>query len=91
MASVLPRTSVERETLGPVGARVAEFAGTVRENLGEAASQAGEKLKEVADEHGLNSEGLKEAAQEVAGAFGSALKGEDKEAGKQQSGAVLHL
>lgn len=86
VASVLPRTSVERETLGVVGERVTEFAGTVRENLGEAASQAGEKLKQVADEHGLNSEGLKEAAQEVAGAFGNAFKGEEKDSGKQQSG-----
>lgn len=86
VASVLPRTSVERETLGAVGERVAEFAGNVRENLGEAASQAGEKLKQVADERGLNAEGLKEVAQDVAGAFGSAFRGEDtEETGKQQS------
>jgi hypothetical protein len=86
VASVLPRTAVERETLGAVGERVAEFAGNVRDNLGEAASQAGEKLKQVADERGLNAEGLKEAAQDVAGAFGSAFKGEETETGKQQSG-----
>jgi hypothetical protein len=86
VASVLPRTSFERETLGAVGERVSEIAGNVRENLGEAASQAGEKLKQVADERGLNAEGLKEAAQEVAGAFGSAFKGEETETGKQQSG-----
>jgi hypothetical protein len=86
VASVLPRTSFERETLGAVGERVSEVAGNVRENLGEAAFQAGEKLKQVADERGLNAEGLKEAAQEVAGAFGSAFKGEETETRKQQSG-----
>ena len=86
VASVLPRTAVERETLGAVGERVAEVAGNVRENLGEAVSQAGEKLKQVADERGLSAEGLKEAAGEVAEAFGSAFKGEQKETGGQGSG-----
>jgi hypothetical protein len=85
VASVLPRTTVERETLGAVGERVAEFAGNVRENLGEAASQASEKLKQVADERGLKAEGLKEAVQEVAGAFGSAFS-EEKETREQHSG-----
>ena len=66
VASVLPRTAVERETLGAVGEHVGEVAGNVRENLGEAVSQAGERLKQVADERGLNAEGLKEAAGEVA-------------------------
>ena len=86
VASLLPKTSVERETLGAVGDRLAEVAGNVRENLGEAASQAGEKLKQVADERGLNAEGLKEAAGEVAGAFGSAFKGEEQETNAQRGG-----
>jgi hypothetical protein len=88
VASILPRTSLESDTLGPVGEKVAEVASNVRENLGEAASQAGERLKQVADERGLNAEGLKEAAGEVASAFGSAFKGEDQAAASRPGGSA---
>ena len=84
LAAVLPATRVEKDTLGAVGEKLSEAASNVRENFGEAASQAGEKLTQMAKERGLDADGLKEAAGEVAGAFGSAFRGEEK--GRQTPG-----
>jgi hypothetical protein len=83
VAAALPATAIERQTLGPAGERLSEVAASTGEQLREAASKAGEKLMDVADERGLNSDGLKEAASDVADAFGSAFRGEQgNEAGQ---------
>jgi hypothetical protein len=42
-------------------------------------SRAGERLKETVAEHGLDSEGLKDMAREVAGTFASAAAGKTEE------------
>jgi hypothetical protein len=87
VAAALPATAVERRTLGPAGERLSEAAVSVGENLTQAASKAGEKLINAADERGLNAEGLKEVASDVAGAFGNALSGEQP--GDQSSASGL--
>lgn len=88
VAAVLPATAMERQTLGPAGERLSEVAASTGEQLREAASKAGEKLMDVADERGLNSEGLKEVASDVAGAFGSAFRGEQGRESGQGSGGT---
>ena len=82
VAAVFPPTRIERRTLGEVGERVRSAAGTVGEQLMEAGMQAGERLSEVAEERGLTSEGLKEAAREVGETFSSALAGEKASSGQ---------
>lgn len=84
-AAVLPSTDVERRTLGPAGEKLSEAAATVGENLSEAASKAGERLVGAAEERGLNSKGLKEVASDVAGVFGSTLRGEQPDRGSSGS------
>jgi hypothetical protein len=76
VAAVLPSTDVERRTFGPAGEKLSEAAATVGENLSEAASKAGERLASAAEERGISSKGLKEVASDVAGVFGSTLRGE---------------
>ena len=76
VAAAFPATDFEKETLGPVGQQVTEAAGRVGDQLKEAAVNASDTLKNVAAERGLNTEGLKDAASEVAAAFGSTMKGE---------------
>jgi len=78
VAAVLPSTDVERRTLGPAGEKLSEAAATVGENLSEAASKAGERLVDAAEERGINSKGLREVATDVAGVFGSTLRGEQQ-------------
>jgi hypothetical protein len=80
VAALFPATRLERRTLGEAGERLRSVAGAVGGQIMEAGRQAGEKLSEVAEERGLTSEGLKEAAQEVGQTFRSALTGEDSSA-----------
>ena len=77
LAAIFPSTRIERRTLGEAGERLRSAAGTMGEHLMEAGMQAGERLSEVAEERGLTSEGLKEAAREVGETFSSALAGEE--------------
>jgi hypothetical protein len=76
VAATFPATAVERRTLGPAGERFSEAASSAGQQISEAASKAGERLMSVADERGLNTQGLKDAATDVAGAFTGALAGE---------------
>jgi hypothetical protein len=80
VAALFPPTRLERRTLGEAGERLRSAAGAVGGQIMEAGRQAGEKLSEVAEERGLTSEGLKEAAEEVGQTFRSALTGEESSA-----------
>ena len=69
LAALFPRTEMEAKALQPAGEALADTAAKVKNNLMEAAGEAGERLKQRAAERGLNPEGLKEMAQEAVGAF----------------------
>jgi len=75
VAAAFPTTEFEKGTLGPLGEQVSDAANRVSEQLKEATVKAGEKLKNVADEKGLNPSGLKDVASEVAGAFSGSMTG----------------
>jgi hypothetical protein len=77
VAAAFPSTEVERRALGSTGEQLRDAAGKVTERLKEAGSQAGERLMSVAEERGLNKEGLKEVAEDVGGTFSAAIKGEE--------------
>jgi hypothetical protein len=77
VAAAFPPTRVERRTLRQAGERLRSAAGHIGEQLVEAGTQAGERLRQVAEERGLTSEGLKEAARDVGEAFSSSLSGEE--------------
>jgi hypothetical protein len=85
LASAFPTTDAERQTLGPAGARLSEAASSIGENLSRATSKAGEKLMDAADERGLNAEGLKEVASDVASTFGDAFSGSSNKRDPQTS------
>jgi hypothetical protein len=87
VAAALPSTDVERRAFGPAGEKLSEAASAVGENLSQAASKAGERLMEAADERGLNKDGLKEVAGDVAGAFGSAFRGDEQNRSSQSPGS----
>lgn len=77
VAAVFPTTAIERRTLGPAGEQLSDAAARTGRQMQTAASAAGERLKSAADERGLNADGLKEMAKDVAGdvadAFDEAL------------------
>jgi hypothetical protein len=79
VAAVFPSTEVENRALGSAREALSEAAGKAGENLMEAAGAAGEHLKAVAEEKGLNPEGLKDMAREVAGAFAGSVAGKSDE------------
>jgi len=86
VAATFPSTAVERRTLGPAGERLSEAASSAGQQLSQAASKAGERLMGVAEERGLNTQGLKEAATDVAEAFTGAFAGEQQKNPNGQSG-----
>jgi ElaB/YqjD/DUF883 family membrane-anchored ribosome-binding protein len=69
VAAAFPASRFERETLGPAGERLSDAVSTAGERLSDAASAAGERLMAAAEEKGLNKEGLKDVARDVAGSF----------------------
>lgn len=71
LAAMFPPTEAEARALGPAGKAIADTAAKVRENIMDAAGEAGARLKQQAAERGLSTEGLKEMAQDVAGTFAS--------------------
>jgi hypothetical protein len=79
VAAAFPATPFERETLGSAGERLSEAASSAGERLTEAASAAGERLMSAAEEKGLNKEGLKEVARDVAGTFEESFSGEQQD------------
>jgi hypothetical protein len=89
LAAAFPTTDIEKRTLGPAGERMTEAAQQFRDQLREGAAKAGEQLKSVAEERGLNAEGFTEVAREAAGAFGSAFSGEQSGRSAQQSQSEL--
>jgi hypothetical protein len=75
IAAAFPPTEFERDTLGPIGSEMSKATERFGEQLKEATTKAGETLKTAADERGLNAEGLREVAGEVADTFKSSIKG----------------
>jgi hypothetical protein len=69
VAAAFPATRFEREMLGPAGEQLSQAVSSAGERLSDAASAAGERLMTAAEEKGLNKEGLKEVARDVAGSF----------------------
>jgi hypothetical protein len=76
LAALLPSTEIEERALGPARDALADAAGRARDNLTEAAGEAGERLKQTAAERGLDPEGLKEMARDVAQTFTSKVSGD---------------
>ena len=69
LAAAFPATDIERQTLGSVGTEIKQVAGNIGGQLKSAASAAGDEIKAQVEQRGLNVEGLKDAATNVAGAF----------------------
>lgn len=88
IAAVLPATAVERRTLGPAGERLTDAAASAGQQLKQAATDMGERLMHAADQRGLNTEGVKKATSDVAGAVGSAFTGEKGRSGQSASGST---
>jgi hypothetical protein len=84
VAAVFPTSSVERRTLGQVGQRLRSSAEDLGERVVDAGTQAAKRVGEIAEERGLTTEGLKDAAREVGDTFNSAL------AGREQGSAQGH-
>lgn len=76
VAAAFPATDLERQALGPIGERASDAAERVGGQLRQATVKVGQKLKSEAEERGLNAEGLKEVASEVASTFSSTISGQ---------------
>jgi hypothetical protein len=85
VAAAFPATEVEGRMFGSTRQKFADAVGQAGEQLKSAGARAGERLAEVAEERGLNPDGLKDAARDVAKAFGGALS-EDADKNKTASG-----
>jgi hypothetical protein len=79
VATLFPTTDIETQALGTTRDALADAASKAGDSILEAAGAAGERLKSAAAEHGLNTEGLKEIARDVAGTFSDAVAGKPEE------------
>jgi hypothetical protein len=86
LAALFPSTEVEKQTLGRVQQTIQETAKTAGDNLMQAASAAGEMLKECAVERGLHPEGMKDLAREVADTFTSTAAGKAQDQSETAQG-----
>jgi hypothetical protein len=73
VAAVFPMTQVEKQAFAPAVDKISESAQHLGSQIKDAAGKAGEKLTELAEDRGLNSEGIKSAVGEVAGSFRDSL------------------
>jgi hypothetical protein len=88
VAAAFPATKFERETLGPAGERLSEAATSAGERLSEAVSAAGDRLMNSAEEKGLNKEGVKEVARDVAGTFEKSFSGDQQDQNRTEASAT---
>jgi hypothetical protein len=79
VASLFPTTDVEQQALGGTRDALVDAASKAGESLAGAAGAAGERLMSTAAERGLNPEGLKEIARDVADTFTTAVAGKPGE------------
>jgi len=86
VAAVFPTTELEKQALSPIGEQMTEAVTRVGQQLKDATATAGDTLKKAADQRGLNVEGLKEVAGEVAGAFKDHMSGGGGPKSEPQSG-----
>jgi hypothetical protein len=75
VAALFPTSELERRTLSEARDAIAEAASKAGGNLMEAAGEAGERLKAGVAERGMNAEGLKDLARDVAEPFTRAAAG----------------
>jgi hypothetical protein len=75
LAAVFPPTEFEKQNLGAVGEQIAGVADQVQSRLKEAAGEAGSALKDAVASRGLDGDGFKDVAGQVAEAAKEALVG----------------
>jgi hypothetical protein len=75
VAAFLPHTEAERDALNPLGEAAAGAVTAAKERVGEAVVATGEHLKNVAEQRGLTSEGIKDMAREATETFTDKLAG----------------
>jgi hypothetical protein len=94
VAALFPSTEIEKRTLGAASDALSDAAAEAGQKVMGAASAAGQKLKEDAAERGLDSEGLRDMARDVASTFteaatktgGQGRGGTMKDVSKEASG-----
>ena len=79
VAAMFPTTEVERRTLRQAGEMLADAADQAGDELMQRAGKAGEQLQKTAAERGLNPDGLKDMAREVADSFTSGSSGSQQQ------------
>ncbi|MGA2128582.1 MAG: hypothetical protein ABSG76_20815 [Xanthobacteraceae bacterium] len=79
VAALFPSTDIERRTLGAASDALTGAAAGAGKKLLDAASEAGDRLKDSASERGLDADGLKDMAREVAGTFATAAGGTEQD------------
>jgi hypothetical protein len=89
MAGAMPLTYAEEGSLRPLGRKLDETVDEAGRRLKQSTKKAGRLLQAVADERGLNAEGLREAAKEVADTFKEGILSDESggSAKRKRSGA----
>ena len=88
LAAIFPASEAESHVLGPAHDAVVDAASRAADSVKAAAGEAGEQLKQAARERGLDPEGLKGLAREVAGNFADNVTGAASEQNEAAPGLV---
>lgn len=90
IAAALPGSKMERRAFAPVGRQLGETAQEARRRLKRAAERTRDRAVEMAEEHGLTRQGLKDAMTDVAETFSDEVMAPAKPArnGRQKAAAA---
>jgi hypothetical protein len=84
VAAIFPPTNLERRAASDARDALADAAGKVGDNLAQAAGKAGENLKNRVAAGGLDTDGLKDMAREVAGSLTGSSQDNSTRSGQSQ-------
>ncbi|HEY4405096.1 MAG TPA: hypothetical protein VGN55_10600 [Xanthobacteraceae bacterium] len=79
IAAAFPVSDIENQTFGGARDALTDAVSKAGDSLVGAAGAAGDRLKAAAEQRGLNQDGIKEIARDVAGSFTSAVTGKPEE------------
>jgi hypothetical protein len=85
VAALLPPTEVEQQALRPLRGAATDAVAAATENVKDAVSATGERLKEGAERRGLSAEGIKGLAREATETFTDNLTGKSGDQARASS------
>jgi hypothetical protein len=84
-AALFPPTNLEQQTLGPIGEQLSQEASRIGEHITDTASKAASTLKTAAQQHILETDGVKKIVSEVTEVVRDGMEPQRENSGRPSS------